>query len=75
MGSGCIDPHILDLGTIVLGGERSTSRPGRFTPGERSPGTLDRRLNGPQNRSGRRGEEIDLVPNRTRIPTPWPFSP
>jgi hypothetical protein len=38
MGSGCIDPHFLDLGTIV-GGERSASRPGRYTPGERVPGT------------------------------------
>jgi hypothetical protein len=37
MGSGCIDPHFLDLGTSP--GEWSTSRPGRFTPGERAPGT------------------------------------
>jgi hypothetical protein len=36
-GSGCIDPHFLDLGTI--GGEWSTSRPCRFTPRERAPGT------------------------------------
>jgi hypothetical protein len=36
-GSGCIDPHILDIGTS---GEWSTSCPGRFTPGERDPGTL-----------------------------------
>jgi hypothetical protein len=35
-GSGCIDPHFLDLGTI--GGEWSTSRPSHFTPGERAPG-------------------------------------
>jgi hypothetical protein len=35
-GSGCVDPHFLDLGT---GGEWSTSRPGRFTLGERAPGT------------------------------------
>jgi hypothetical protein len=33
MGCGCIDPHFLDLGTS------SASRPGRFTPGERAPGT------------------------------------
>jgi hypothetical protein len=36
-GSGCIYPHFLDLGTI--GGEVKSSRPGRFTPGERAPGT------------------------------------
>jgi hypothetical protein len=36
LGSGCIDPHFLDLGT---GGEWSASLPGRFTPWERAPGT------------------------------------
>jgi hypothetical protein len=34
-GSGCIDPHFLDLGTSW----RSTSRPGRFMPRERVTGT------------------------------------
>jgi hypothetical protein len=34
-GSGCIDPHFLDLSTS----EWSTSSPGRFTPEERAPGT------------------------------------
>jgi hypothetical protein len=34
-GSGFIDRHFLDLGTSW----RSTSRPCRFTPGERAPGT------------------------------------
>jgi hypothetical protein len=38
MGSGCIDPHIF-LTSAVVGGEWSTSRPGRFTPGERAPST------------------------------------
>jgi hypothetical protein len=33
--------------------ELSASRSGRFTPGERGPGTLDRRLGGPQSRYGR----------------------
>jgi hypothetical protein len=37
MGSGCIDPHFLDLGTswrwVV------SFRPFRFTPGEKAPGT------------------------------------
>jgi hypothetical protein len=36
MGSGCIDP--LFLTSALVGGEWSTSRPGRFTPGERAPG-------------------------------------
>jgi hypothetical protein len=36
MGSGCIDPQIFDLG--IVGGEWLTSRPGRFTPWERTPG-------------------------------------
>jgi hypothetical protein len=30
MGSGCIDPHFLDLGT---------TRPDRIPPGDRAPGT------------------------------------
>jgi hypothetical protein len=37
MGSGCID-HIF-LTTALVGGEWSASRSGRFTPGERTPGT------------------------------------
>jgi hypothetical protein len=36
-GSGCIDP--LFWTSALVGGEWSTSRPGRFTPGERAPGT------------------------------------
>jgi hypothetical protein len=36
-GSGCIDPHFLT--SAQVGGEWSTSRRGRFTPGERAPGT------------------------------------
>jgi hypothetical protein len=36
MGSGCKD-HIF-LTSALVGGEWSTSRPGRFTPGERAPG-------------------------------------
>jgi hypothetical protein len=39
-------------------GEWSASRPGRFASRERTPRThLDRRLGGPQSRSGRGGEE------------------
>jgi hypothetical protein len=37
MGSGCINPHFLDL--ALAGGEWSASRPCRFTPGEKAPGT------------------------------------
>jgi hypothetical protein len=36
-GSGCIDP--LFLTSTLVGGEWSNSRPGRFTSGERAPGT------------------------------------
>jgi hypothetical protein len=60
MGSGCIDPHFLDLGTSW--GEGSVLRPGRFTPekGPRYP--LYRRLGGPQSRSGRHGVVKILEP-------------
>jgi hypothetical protein len=37
LGSGCIDP--LFLTSALVGGEWSTSRPGRFTTGERAHGT------------------------------------
>jgi hypothetical protein len=37
LGSGDIAPLFLTV--AVNGGEWSTSRPGRFTPGERAPGT------------------------------------
>jgi hypothetical protein len=32
-----MNPHFLD--SALVGGEWPTSRPGRFTPGERAPGT------------------------------------
>jgi hypothetical protein len=38
-------------------GEWSVSRFGRFTPEKRTPDPLDRRLGGPQSRSGRCDEE------------------
>jgi hypothetical protein len=38
----------------------SPSRPGRFDPGEKHPIALDRRLDGFQNRFGRRGEKKNL---------------
>jgi hypothetical protein len=44
--------------SVLAGGKWSASRPGRFTPGETAPPyPLDRRLGGPQYRSGRSGEE------------------
>jgi hypothetical protein len=65
-GSGCIDP--LFLTSALVGGEWSTSRPGRFTPRGKSPRyPLDRRLGGPQSRSGRSGEEKILSPTGTRL--------
>jgi hypothetical protein len=36
-GGGCIVPRFLT--STQVGGEWSASRPGRFTPGERAPGT------------------------------------
>jgi hypothetical protein len=66
--SGCIHPCFLDLGTA--GGRWSASLSDRFTPGGRSPRcALDRRLGGPQNRSGRIRERKILGPSRTRTPT------
>jgi hypothetical protein len=44
-------------------GELSASHPGRFTPREKVPWhPLDRRLGGPQSRSGRSGEEKNSQP-------------
>jgi hypothetical protein len=44
------------LTSALDGGEWSASRPGRFTPQGKSPSyPLDRRLGGPQGRSGRGG--------------------
>jgi hypothetical protein len=63
-----IDPRILT--SALVEGELSASRPGRFTSGERAPGThWVGRLDGPQNRSGRYGEEIVLHATGTQTPT------
>jgi hypothetical protein len=60
-GSGCIDPHIL-LTSALAGVEWSASHLGRFTPREAGSDTpLDRRLGGPQSRSGRRGKRKFLT--------------
>jgi hypothetical protein len=73
-GSGCIDPHFLDLGTswrwVVSFTPRSLYRRGRSP---RYP--LDRRLSGPQSQSGRFGEEKILGSTGTWTPTPRSSSP
>jgi hypothetical protein len=63
-GSGCIDPHFLDLGTSWRGVVS-------FSPRSLNPRyPLDSRLGGPQNRSGRREEGKILDHTGTRTPTP-----
>jgi hypothetical protein len=67
--------HIV-LTTAVAGGEWSASRPACLTPGERAPRyRLNRRLDEPQSRSGRHGEEKILDPTGTRTSTPRSSSP
>jgi hypothetical protein len=52
-------------------GDWTASRSGLITPGERAPRyPLDRKLGGPQSRSGQCGEEKILDPIGTRTPTP-----
>jgi hypothetical protein len=78
---GRVDAYIhVFLTSALVGGVWSASRPGRFTSGERAPyilwiGSLDRRLGGPQYRSGRRGEEKNLATPGTRTPTSRASSP
>jgi hypothetical protein len=67
--------HIF-LTSAIAGGEWSASRSDHFTPGERAPRyPLDRRLGGPQSRSGRRGEKEILDHTGTRTPTPFVVQP
>jgi hypothetical protein len=69
MWSGCIDPHFLDLGTSWRLVVNFTPRP--LYPRGKSPRyPLDRRLRGPQSRSGRFGEEKILDPTGIRIVQP-----
>jgi hypothetical protein len=61
-GSGGIAPRILTA--ALAGNELSASRPGCFasSPGKSPWYPLDRRLGGPQSRSGRGGEEKNSQP-------------
>jgi hypothetical protein len=69
-----VEIHVF-LTSALVGGEWSASRPGRFTPEERSPlHPFDRRLAWAQNLSGRCGEEKNLAPTGTRTPPPRPSS-
>jgi hypothetical protein len=68
-GSGCIDPHFLDLG-ISWRWVVSFTLLSRYLL-RKSPGyPLDRRLGAPRSRSGRYGEVKILDPTRTRTLTP-----
>jgi hypothetical protein len=72
--NGVVDVEIhIFLTSALAGGEWSASRPGRFTPGKEPRYSLDRRLDGPQSRYGRRGEE--KIPDPTGTWTPTPRSP
>jgi hypothetical protein len=68
-----VEIHIF-LTSALVGGEWSTSRPGRFTPGERASGThwiggwVDLR-------AGLDDVEKILDPTGTRTPTPQSSSP
>jgi len=52
--------RIINLG--ANGGEWSASRPGRFTPGNERKYSLDRKVGGPQSRSGRGGDNKSSQP-------------
>jgi hypothetical protein len=73
-GSGCIDPHFLDLSTSWSWMVSFTPRP--LYPREKNPRhQLDRMLGEPQSQSGRHTEEKVLDPTGTRTPTPRSSSP
>jgi hypothetical protein len=73
-GSGCMDPHILDLGTSCRWAVSFTSRP-LYPWGESPRYPLDRWwLGGPHNQPGRHGEEKNIAPTGSRTPTPRPSS-
>jgi hypothetical protein len=59
--------HIL-LNSAVVGGEQSVFAPRPPYPGKKRPRfSLDKRLGGPQNRSGRRRGEKVLDPTGTQL--------
>jgi hypothetical protein len=65
----CTDPRFLDFGISWGWVVSFTPRP-LYPRGKIPQCPLDRRLGGPQSRSGRRGEEKMLDPIGTRTPTP-----
>jgi hypothetical protein len=73
-GSGGIAPPFLI--SALDGREWPASRPGRIASGETAPGThpLNRRLGGPQSRSGRCGEEKNLALAVNQTPAIQPVS-
>jgi hypothetical protein len=72
-GSGGIAPPFLT--SALDGDEWSASRPGRFTLRGNCPRyPLDRRLGGPQSRSGHYGEEKNLTPAGNRTPVVQPIA-
>jgi hypothetical protein len=65
--TGCVAPPFLI--SVLDGAEWSALHLGHFTPGENLPWySLDRRLGGPQGRSGRCGEEKNVASVGNRIP-------
>jgi hypothetical protein len=59
----------------TLDGSGQLHAPAALPTGERAPlYTLDRRLGGPQSRSGRRGEEKNLSSAGIRIPAVQPVA-
>jgi hypothetical protein len=64
-GSGCVDPHFLDLGSSWRWVVSFTPRP-LHRRGRTSRFSLDRRLGGPQNRSWRLGDETVVLPVASR---------
>jgi len=50
------------LTLAVDGGDCPTSFPGRFNPGKEPSYRLNRKLRGPQSRSGRFGQQKSLAP-------------
>jgi hypothetical protein len=71
MGSGGIAPPF--LASALDGGEWSASLPGRFTPGERAARyPLYLKLGRPSGRSGRYGEEKNIVSAGNRTPAVQP---